>query len=92
MSNTPNAFSRNALNSPESVRQFVVTPAAGKRLIARALASHPIVRAALQSQTIVIIAGTTNGYVAEEVFAVLGGGEDFTRRRFVRGVTLPPTQ
>ncbi|MBN1426987.1 MAG: hypothetical protein JXB07_01300 [Anaerolineae bacterium] len=74
------------------MRQFVVTPAAGKRLIARALASHPVVEAALQSRTIVIVAGTTNGYVAEEIFAVLGGGEDFTRRRFVRGVTLPPTQ
>ena len=82
----------NALKPPESVRQFVVTPAAGKRLIAKALAGHPVVRAALEARTIVIIAGTTNGYVAEEILATLDESEILPRRRFFRGVTLPPTR
>jgi len=45
--------------------QFVLTVAAGKRLIGKALAAHPAVQAASRSATLVIIAGTTNGYVAE---------------------------
>lgn len=69
--------------------QVVLTPAAGKRLIARAVAAHPAVQAALRSGTIVIIAGTTNGCVAEEVLALAGQSEGFSRRRFFRGITLP---
>lgn len=61
-------------------------------MIGKALASHPVVQMALQSQTIVIIAGTTNGYVVEEIFATLDRKGDFPRRRFFRGVTLPPTR
>jgi hypothetical protein len=92
MVNLPNPPSSHVLTSPESVRQFVITPAAGKRLIARALAVHPIVEAALRSRMIVIIAGTTNGYVVEEIFKSLGEDTDFCRQRFFRGVTLPPAQ
>jgi len=70
--------------------QVVLTPAAGKRLIARAVAAHPAVQAALRSGTVVIIAGTTNGYAAEEVLALAGQSKGFSRRRFFRGITLPP--
>lgn len=70
--------------------QIVLTIAAGKRLIAKAVAAHPAIQAALRSGTIVIIAGTTNGYVAEEVLALAGQAEGFSRRRFFRGITLPP--
>jgi hypothetical protein len=72
------------------VRQFVITPASGKRLIGKAMAIHPEIRRALDCGTIVIVAGTTNGYVAEEIFANIGGAADFTRSRFFRGITLPP--
>jgi len=95
------------------MRLFVLTPAAGKRLIGRAIAQHPAVRAALASNTVVIVAGTTNGYVAEEILKTLGRGQGpasmrdqarteaqalprsetddpFCRRRFFRGITLPP--
>ncbi len=72
--------------------QALVTPAAGKRLIAKALASHPAVRTALQSGTVVVVAGTTNGYAAEELLALCGCADGFTRRRFFRGITLPPDQ
>ena len=74
------------------MKQFIITTAAGKRLIGKALAVHPVLRNALVSATVVIIAGTTNGYVAEEVFADIGSGESFSRHRFFRGITLPPSR
>ena len=72
------------------IKQFVVSPAAGKRLIAKALSQYPSIREALVSKTIVIVAGTTNGYVAEEILNSISKNEDFTRIRFIRGITLPP--
>jgi len=73
------------------VKQFVVTPSAGKRLIAKALTSHNLVSNALKNGTLVIIAGTTNGYVAEEILKSLGNVNGFSRKRFFRGITLPPS-
>jgi hypothetical protein len=73
-----------------SQKQFAITPAAGKRLIAQALAVHPAVQNVLKTGTLVIIAGTTNGYIAEEILAALNRGEGFSRKRFFRGITLPP--
>jgi hypothetical protein len=70
--------------------QFVLTVAAAKRLIGKALAAHPIIKAALSSATLVIIAGTTNGYAAEEILKDLGQAEEFSRKRFFRGIVLPP--
>ena len=72
------------------MRQFVLTPSAGKRLIAKALAAHPTIQTALKSGTVAIIAGTTNGYVAEEILASIGKAEGFSKKRFFRGITLPP--
>lgn len=74
------------------MKQFLITPAAGKRLIAKALAKHPAVEKTLQSGTIVIIAGTTNGYLAEEILSYIGQLEGFSKKRFFRGVVLPPVQ
>ncbi len=70
--------------------QLLITPAAGKRLIAKAIAALPEIREALRSGTVAIIAGTTNGYVAEEILKDLGQSEGFGRERFVRGIVLPP--
>lgn len=70
--------------------QFVLTVAAAKRLIGKALAAHPTIKAALSSATLVIIAGTTNGYAAEEILKVVGCAEEFSKRRFFRGIVLPP--
>ncbi|KCZ70832.1 hypothetical protein ANME2D_02857 [Candidatus Methanoperedens nitroreducens] len=72
--------------------QIVLTPAAGKRLIAKAIATLPAIQAALQSGTIVIVAGTTNGYVAEEILALIDQSNGFNRKRFFRGITLPPSK
>jgi hypothetical protein len=70
-------------------KTYIITPAAGKRLIAKALAQHPLIQEALGTRNVLIVAGTTNGYVAEEILASLGES-GFVRRRFVRGITLPP--
>lgn len=74
------------------MKPYIITPAAGKRLIGKAVAQHPAVRSALASGTLVIVAGTTNGYVAEEVLRTLPGASAFSRRRFYRGITVPPSR
>ena len=72
------------------MKQFVLTSSMGKRLIGRAMAAHPAVRSALDTGTLVIVAGTTNGYVAEEVLRAIGQAEGFSRKGFRRGMTPPP--
>ncbi len=72
------------------MRQLIITPATGKKLIGRATAGHASVKRALQGGRIVIMAGTTNGFVAEEVLKSINQQEGFSRDRFVRGMTLPP--
>lgn len=72
------------------MKQFIITPSAGKRLIAKALVAHAAVSNALKNGTVVIVAGTTNGYVAEEILKSLGVSAGFSRKRFFRGITLPP--
>jgi len=74
------------------MKQFVLTPAAGKRLIGKAVAKHPGVLTALKGGTVVVIAGTTNGYVAEELLAATGQAQDFRKGRFFRGIILPPVR
>jgi len=72
------------------MKQFLLTPAMGKRLIAKALAKHPVIEEVLAGGTLVIVAGTTNGYVAEEILAGLHQAEGFTRMGFRRGLTVAP--
>jgi hypothetical protein len=70
--------------------QFIVTPAAGKKLIAKGIMEHPDIQRKMQSGTIAVLAGTTNGYVAAELLEQLGQSEGFSRDKFFRGVTQPP--
>lgn len=72
------------------MKQYVLTTAAGKRLIGMGLASHPGILSSLKTGTLVIIAGTTNGYAAEEILSSIGQRQGFDRSRFFRGLTLPP--
>ncbi|MDD5590640.1 MAG: hypothetical protein PHY18_01785 [Dehalococcoidales bacterium] len=67
-----------------------MTSSAGKRLIGKAIAELPVIKSTLCHGTIAIVAGTTNGYVAEEILKTLGEEKAFDRKRFFRGVTLPP--
>jgi len=73
-----------------TLEQFCITTSMGKRLVGKALAAHPGIRTVLQEGTLVIIAGTTNGYVAEEVLSSLGQLEGFSRLGFRRGLTVAP--
>jgi hypothetical protein len=72
------------------MKQFIVTSSAGKRLIGKALAQNPTVLNAAKNGTVVIIAGTTNGYVTEELLKNLNI-EGFSKKHFFRGLTLPPS-
>ena len=72
------------------MKQFVLTCSMGKRLIAKGIAQHPDVRTALASGKLVIVAGSTNGYVAQEVLTGLAQAEDFDPKGFRRGTVLPP--
>lgn len=72
------------------MRQLCITPVMGKRLIGKGMAQHPHVQAILDHGKLVVIAGTTNGYVAEEILSALGQAEGFTRKGFRRGVTVAP--
>lgn len=66
-------------------KQIFLTPAAGKRLIALALLQQDEVRRALETKTILIVAGTTNAYLAEALLASLGH-TGFQKYRFFRGI------
>lgn len=72
------------------MKQFCLTTSMGKRLIGKAMAAHPDIQAVLQQGTLAIIAGTTNGYVAEEILTALGQADGFTRAGFRRGFTAVP--
>jgi hypothetical protein len=70
------------------MKQFNLTTVMGKRLIGKGMAQHPDVQRVLEKGTLLIIAGTTNGYVAEEILTALGQAEGFSRVGFRRGVTV----
>ncbi len=72
------------------MKQFLITPAMGKRLIAKTIANHPAIRKAIKNGTVVIIAGTTNGYVTEEILKSHNITGNFSRKHFFRGITMPP--
>ena len=74
------------------MKQFLITPSMGKRLIAKTIATHPAIKKALKNGTVVIVAGTTNGYVAEEILKTYKIANDFSRKHFFRGITMPPTK
>ena len=69
--------------------QIFLTPAAGKKLIAKAIASREDVQDAVMNHTVVVIKGTTNAYLAEELLAGVGV-TDFDKRGFYRGVVKSP--
>jgi hypothetical protein len=71
--------------------QILLTPSAGKRLIAKAILQQSDIQDKINTKTIVIIAGSTNGYVAEEILKLIGQESGFNRKRFFRGITLPPS-
>lgn len=66
-------------------KQIFLSPAAGKQLIALALAQEPSVIEAMEKHTVLVVAGTTNAYLAEALLARIGD-TDFEKYRFFRGI------
>ena len=56
----------------EQTRQYLLTVEEGKKLIARGVAAREAVQKAAREHTLVIVAGTTNGYLAELMLSQLG--------------------
>ncbi|MBR0213940.1 MAG: hypothetical protein IJL95_04360 [Solobacterium sp.] len=67
--------------------QTYLSPAAGKRLIAKGLAAREDVQTALKEHTILIIKGSTNAALAEELLKLCGYDEKV--RGFYRGIFKP---
>jgi len=65
-------------------RQFVLTVAESKRLIAKAVAALPEVQRAMKLGTVVVATGTTNAYVLEELW-----GRRIDKRCYRSGITTP---
>jgi hypothetical protein len=65
-------------------RQFILTVAESKRLIAKAIASLPEVIEAMENRTVVVATGTTNSYVLEELW-----GKKIDKRSYRSGLTTP---
>lgn len=70
-------------------KQYFLTVSEGKRLIARVLSKDERILNAAKEHTLVILTGTTNGYVAEEVLKELDLPE-VNRYSFFRGIYKGP--
>lgn len=70
--------------------QFLITPAAGKRLIAKEIVQRVDMQEALKNRKIVVIAGTTNLYIANELLAMLGSSLRAVGPAFHRGALPAP--
>ena len=70
--------------------QLLFTVSMGKRLIARGLMADPATRAAMTAGKLLIVAGTTNGYAAQEALRAVGSDLAFDPRSYRRGATLAP--
>lgn len=66
---------------------ILITPEQGKALIAKAIASLSEVEEAMEKGTIVVVAGTTNRYVARELLKKIGDEDELPL--FYRGATVP---
>jgi hypothetical protein len=75
-----------AQSDPEKIVQgnAILTVSESKRLIAKGVAQMPIVKNALANGMVIIIKGTTNAYVAEEIT-----GKKIEKAAYVRGRVEP---
>jgi hypothetical protein len=73
-----------ALGEFAVLAEVVLTTSESKRLIGKGVASMGVVKEALKSGLIVIIKGSTNSYVAEELL-----GEHIEKERYGVGIVVP---
>ena len=64
---------------------FLITVPMGKRLIAKGLLADPAVMEAMVRGRLLIVAGTTNAYVAQEALRATGSSAALDSRSFRRG-------
>ncbi len=69
----------------ERATSYILTVAAGKRLIGKGVAAMPCVKAAMESGMVAVAKGTTNAYVLEELL-----GKAIDKGAYCLGSTLPP--
>lgn len=69
---------------------FLLTVSMSKRLIAKGLMADERVKEAMMNHRLLIMSGTTNGYVAEEALTAIGDTTPFDKRIFRRGITVAP--
>ncbi len=67
MENSQSTSSEITVNENYTASAFNLTVAESKRLIAKGIAIHPLVKQKLKSGMIIITRGTTNTYIAEEL-------------------------
>lgn len=72
--------------SEKQANSYILTVAAGKRLIGKAVASMSVVRTAIEEGMVAVGKGTTNAYVLEELL-----GEKIDKGAYCLGRTLPPS-
>ena len=65
---------------------FVLTPAESKRLLAKAVAQMDEVREALRKAYVVIVGGTTNGFIAQEIAGLDVEPQSYTAGTSTKGV------
>jgi len=65
---------------------FALTPHESKRLIAKGTASHPEIKRALTTSTVIVAGGITNGYVIEELT-----GEPLDKVHYTAGICMKGT-
>lgn len=82
--NNNTRWSAAGINQDDIMAPISLTVAESKRLIAKAIAQHPLVKQKLASGTIIITRGSTNTYIAEELV-----GLDASHRQFVTGNITP---
>lgn len=73
-----------SLQEGEVIAGINLTVAEGKRLIAKGIANHPLVKAKLQKGMVIITSGSTNTYIAEEL-----AGLNAPRGSFMTGNITP---
>ena len=57
-------------DADDIISEFHLTVAEGKRLIAKGIVAHPLVKQKMESGMIIITKGTTNAYIAEELIGL----------------------
>jgi hypothetical protein len=75
-----------AMDGDETGGIMVFTPAESKRLIGKAIAAMPEVKAALEKGRVVVTGGTTNAYVAEEILGKPVAPEYFIKGNITHGL------